>query len=60
MTDGTNIFLGLVMGIFFTLVILMIIPFGKLHYANEAIDKCEKSLPRDQKCMITAEVKPNE
>lgn len=35
-------------------IILSCIPGSKIYEYDKAISKCEKSLPRDQTCVITA------
>jgi len=38
-------------------LIISNIPKGKIYYYNMAIESCEKELPRNQQCVITATVK---
>lgn len=50
---------GVLIGAAAIQVVFTATPGGKLDLYNKAIEKCEKSLPRDQKCEITAIPKVN-
>jgi hypothetical protein len=47
-------FAGCVAGIVFFMVLLATLPGSLVRQANEAVQECEKSLPRDQHCKIIA------
>ncbi len=46
--------LGIFTGIIIFSMSLMVIPGTKLKTAETAIEECEKTLPRNQHCIITA------
>ncbi len=45
---------GICVGIVIMIALLENMPGSLVKKANEAIQECEKSLPRDQHCKITA------
>ena len=51
-------FLGAVLiGMLVLVSLLRLIPVGALYEYHAAIDKCEKDLPRNQRCEISAIIK---
>lgn len=47
-------FAGVVAGIFVFIALLETLPGSLVKQANDAIQECEKSLPRDQHCKVMA------
>jgi len=57
MKEGFAVFcMGLLMGMILLALMIKIIPYGNIHRYHKAIELCERDLPRDQKCEITARV----
>lgn len=53
-TDRIWIFFSICMGFLMALVVINFFPGTMLKSARNAIAECEKSLPRDQHCIISA------
>jgi len=47
-------FAGCVVGVVVFMVLLATLPGSIVKQANEALHECEKSLPRDQHCVVVA------
>ena len=47
-------FAGSAVGIIVFMVLLATLPGSIVRQANEALKECEKSLPRDQNCVVIA------
>lgn len=54
-----DMILSFILGMIVCFVMIVNIPAGKVHWYDTAIQQCEKELPRNQKCEITAMVKVN-
>lgn len=52
--------MSFLIGMIVMVLLIAVIPAGKLHRANQAIEKCELELPRNQTCVLTAKVKDDE
>lgn len=57
--EPTSFFLGMFFA-FWLLIIIIAFSDNLINQANKAIAECERSLPRDQYCTITAIPKTNE
>lgn len=46
--------LGFAVGVIFLMVIIKFLPDSKIEKYNSAIEQCEKTLPRNEHCVIVA------